>query len=189
VRDLLQNITLVVSANQLGIAGTNASSKPFLAPDGRTVVFQSFADDLADGDYNATRNIFLLRLNAGDSDGDQRHDDWEMACFDTLGRDGTGDFDGDGHTDRQEFLAGTDPTNVGSVLRVITLEHAGSRDVTLFWAAAPGRTYRVQYKEAVNDPAWTELPGTVRYQGNTASLVDSPGTPRPHRFYRVMLVQ
>jgi Tol biopolymer transport system component len=188
VRDLLQGITLVVSANHLGSAGTNASSKPFLAPDGRTVVFQSFADDLADGDYNATRDIFLLRLNAGDSDGDQMHDDWEMAYFDTLNRDGTLDFDSDGRNDRQEFLAGTDPTNAGSVLRVITLEHAATGSITIFWAAAPGRTYRVQYKNEAEDPTWLDSSGIVRINGRTASLVDSPAPFRSHRFYRVMLL-
>lgn len=187
VRDLLQGITLVVSANHLGIAGTNASSKPVLAPDGRTVVFQSFASDLVDGDYSDTRDLFLLRLNAGDSDGDQMHDDWEMAFFDTLDRDGAGDFDGDGRTDRQEFLAGTDPTNAGSVLRVITLEHVTGRYTRIFWAAAPGRTYRVQYKNAVDDTAWIDLSGTVRFNGSTASFVDSPAPTRSHRFYRVML--
>jgi Tol biopolymer transport system component len=188
VRDLLQGITLVVSANHLGSAGTNASSKPFLAPDGRTVVFQSFADDLADGDYNATRDVFLLRLNAGDSDGDLLHDDWEMAYFDTLDRDGTLDFDGDSRTDRQEFVAGTDPTNAGSVLRVITLEHAATGSITIFWAAAPGRTYRVQYKNEAEDPTWLDSSGIVRINGRTASLVDSPAPFRSHRFYRVMLL-
>jgi hypothetical protein len=187
VRDVLQGITLVVSANPLGLAGTNASSKPVLAPDGRTVVFQSFASDLVDGDYNDTRDLFLLRLNAGDSDGDQMHDDWEMAFFDTLDRDGAGDFDGDGRTDRQEFLAGTDPTNAGSVLRVITLTQDGSRNTTVFWAAAPGRTYKVQYKNTVEDTGWIDLSGTVRFNGSTASFVDSPAPTRSHRFYRVML--
>jgi hypothetical protein len=60
----------------------------------------------------------VLRLGL---DGDGMDDDWEMAHFGTLDRDGTGDFDGDGHTDLEEFLAGTDPTNSGSILRAMLL--------------------------------------------------------------------
>ena len=37
-------------------------------------------------------------------------DDWEITHFGSLERDGTEDFDGDGITDLNEFLYGTDPT-------------------------------------------------------------------------------
>lgn len=37
-----------------------------------------------------------------DSDADQLDDNWEIAQFGTLARDGTGDFDGDGLSDRAE---------------------------------------------------------------------------------------
>jgi len=37
----------------------------------------------------------VLRLSHGDSDGDGLPDGWELAYFNTLERDGTGDFDGD----------------------------------------------------------------------------------------------
>ena len=37
-------------------------------------------------------------------------DAWEMQHFGSLDRDGTGDFDGDGIKDLQEYLRGTDPT-------------------------------------------------------------------------------
>ena len=44
------------------------------------------------------------------SDGDALPDEWEFAHFGGLGRDGTGDFDGDGLSDFDEWRAGTDPT-------------------------------------------------------------------------------
>src|SRR5260370_18505648 len=50
------------------------------------------------------------------------------------GRD-TGDFDGDGVTDLQEFLAGTDPTNRGSVLRVMTLTCVYGGSAAILWSA------------------------------------------------------
>ncbi len=44
-----------------------------------------------------------------DSDGDQMDDAWEMSNFGDLSRGGSGDADGDGFTDLEEFLQGTDP--------------------------------------------------------------------------------
>src|SRR5690606_4633564 len=44
-----------------------------------------------------------------DTDGDGMDDAWEMEHFGTLDRDGSGDFDGDGRTDLEEFQDGTDP--------------------------------------------------------------------------------
>jgi len=83
--------------------------KPVLGGDGRTVLFQSFASDLVAQDFNNNRDIFVLRLGSGDSDGDGLDDDWELAYFGTLARDGTGDFDGGGQTDLAEYRAGTNP--------------------------------------------------------------------------------
>lgn len=49
-----------------------------------------------------------------DSDGDGLPDTWELLFFGGFGRDGSGDFDGDGHTDAEEFAAGTDPADPAS---------------------------------------------------------------------------
>ena len=48
---------------------------------------------------------------AFDSDNDGMADVWEMAVFSTLGRDGSADDDGDGFTDREEYVNGTDPND------------------------------------------------------------------------------
>ena len=122
VSDRVARVTYCLSHNWAGTAtGNRLSSSPVLSPDGRTVAFQSFASDLVPGDYNDTRDVFVVSLAGPDSDGDGLDDDWEVAYFNDLSRDGTGDFDGDGASDAQEFRAGTDPTNAGSVFRVLTL--------------------------------------------------------------------
>lgn len=45
------------------------------------------------------------------SDGDALPDEWEFRTFGSLDRDGSGDFDGDGLADADEFASGTDPTD------------------------------------------------------------------------------
>lgn len=46
-----------------------------------------------------------------DADGDQMADSWEVQYFGQFGRDGTEDLDGDGLCDRDEYRAGSNPTN------------------------------------------------------------------------------
>ena len=188
-RDLLLNQTILLSRSMNGAAGNGLSSKPVLAPDGRTVAFQSFASDLVPGDYNTTRDIFVARLPGFDSDGDGLDDDWEIAYFNTLNRDGSGDYDSDGQTDRHEFLAGTDPTNNGSVLRVITIARASGGPVTLLWSAVPGKLYSVQFKDDVTSSNWTTLAQNIRASSNAASTLDSTTSGIGNRFYRVLLQQ
>ena len=75
-------VFLICGCLPAGTASANAtSSKPILGADGRTVIFNSFASDLVDRDFNANRDIFALRLGAGDADGDGLVDDWEMTYF------------------------------------------------------------------------------------------------------------
>ncbi len=63
----------------------------------------------SDGALQATRDVTIRVNTAKDTDGDGMDDEWEMRYFGTLDRDGTGDFDRDGISDRDEFLMATDP--------------------------------------------------------------------------------
>jgi hypothetical protein len=59
--------TVLLSATANGLAGDAMSTSPVLAPDGRTVVFQSYASDLTAGDFNRDQDVFLLRLPGPES--------------------------------------------------------------------------------------------------------------------------
>ena len=138
------------------------------------------------GDYNYRRDVFVLRLGGPDTDGDGMDDDWEMAYFGTLDRDGKGDFDNDGQTDLQEFQAGTDPTNNGSILRATTLTSGSGGVSKIVWNAAPGRKYQVQFRDDLASSGWQTIPGVTVANGTTAALIDNSAASR--RFYRVLLV-
>ena len=116
-------------------------------------------------------------------------DDWEMAYFGDLSRDGSGDFDGDGLSDLAEFRAGTNPTENASIFRAFTLSSSNPVDsLVVLWNAVPGRTYRVQYKNGIEDQDWTDLPGDVVAASATGLKLDSTTQAAVKRFYRVMVL-
>ncbi len=156
-----------------------------LAADGRTVVFESSASDLAVNDFNANPHLFLARLGIGDSDGDGMDDDWEMTYFGNLSHDGTGDTDGDGLTDLQEYQAGTNPTNNTSVLRCLTVT-AATNGATVYWSAVPGRSYRIEYKNSLSDADWKVLVDAVPANSAMGSVLDEAASLASQRYYRVV---
>jgi YD repeat-containing protein len=145
---------------------------------------QSFAYDNAG---NLLQNQTIVPAGGNDTDGDGLDDAWEQSYFGTLNRDGSGDFDGDGFIDRNEFLAGTDPTNAASLLRLGLPQLAGN-STTIQWQSVSGKTYRVQYKDTLSTASWNNISGDITAGGNVASKVDSTPPTQGHRYYRVVLV-
>ncbi len=66
------------------------------------------------------------------------------------------DTDGDGMTDYAEFIAGTDPTNPASNLRILK-SFVSNGVMTLQWSAIPGRIYQVQSSTNLMDWAPVSL--------------------------------
>jgi hypothetical protein len=64
----------------------------------------------SDGALEDKKRAALMINSLSDTDGDGMPDSWELRYFNTLDRDGQGDFDGDGLSDLDEFLHGKDPT-------------------------------------------------------------------------------
>jgi subtilisin family serine protease len=87
------------------------------------------------------------RLNLArsvDADGNGLPDWWEQQYFDHLtGTNPNTDPDLDGASNLAEFLAGTDPTNANSALRLSLPSAGGAGGAVLAWPAAAGRYYRL----------------------------------------------
>jgi hypothetical protein len=68
-----------------------------------------------------------------DSDSDGLEDAWELEYFENLDRDGNGDNDGDGYSDRQEYEAGTDPTDPHRIFPNPPKRPSSSRADSTWW--------------------------------------------------------
>jgi Tol biopolymer transport system component len=183
-RDALSNSNVLISSGLQGTAANSHARPVALSADGGTVVIQSAATDLVDGDFNDRMDVFVLQPGLGDSDNDQLDDDWEMAYFSDLSRNGQGDFDADGATDFAEFLAGTDPGNSGSVFRVLAVTSVGSGVRKIIWSGNPARRYAVEFKNDINAVGWTAVNDITVWEGSTASVTDYTANSSPRRYYR-----
>ena len=189
LRDLRSQTIFLLSRNPANTQGGDAlSANAQISFDGSTVAFESFAGNLVAGDYNQSKDVFVLRLGAGDSDNDGMDDAWELTYFGSLARNGTGDFDSDGVSDLDEFRAGTDPTDQGSAMRALALFSLSSGETKVMWSSVPGKTYRVQYTDSVLNPEWHVLVGDITATSSTSEKQDTTSAGIARRFYRVLLV-
>lgn len=96
--------------------------------------------------------------STADTDGDGILDSWEIAQFGNLTTaTATSDTDGDGSSDRSEFLAGTDPKDPASSLRITSVVRSANGDVTLTWPSTAGKTYRLTTSTTLQSGSWTPL--------------------------------
>jgi hypothetical protein len=97
----------------------------------------------------------------------------------TLLLEPSGDYDHDGMSNTAEDLAGTNPLDSNSVLRILSLAD-GNR---LTWSSVSSRTYRVW---STCDLTANSMPvsGVVTASGPTATYLD-PTTTNSGKFYRI----
>ena len=98
--------------------------------------------------------------------------------------DASGDLDNDGMSNRAEYLAGTDPTNSLSYLRIE--ENIVSGLSAVQFAAISNRTYSVQFTDSLGTSPWVKLADVPARSTNF--VVELPDLKwATNRYYRVVL--
>jgi hypothetical protein len=95
------------------------------------------------------------------------------------------DPDGDGLTNAQEFIAGTDPQDVQSCLKVEQIT-AGLGACTLRFTAVSNRTYSVLYRDTLPGSSWFKLADLPARTTNRVAVVPDNGPNGSQRFYRLV---
>jgi len=80
------------------------------------------------------------------------------------------------------------PNDPAFGFRITRITTTSGVSAVIEWNSVAGKTYRVQYKNSLSAPAWSDLPGDVTATTNTASKVDTTIAGVTQRFYRVALV-
>ncbi len=121
-----------------------------------------------------------------DDNADGLPDDWQALHFGSnpaLWPLPSADSDGDGVTDREEFLAGTDPRSAASVLK--TRLTSSPQGVILSWNSRSGAFYQAQYSTSLKE--WADIGAPRLAAGSTDSIPvgDLPN----NAYYRVNLLR
>lgn len=149
------------------------------------VVFTSDDQQGATNSVATNTTVIVVPL---DFDGDGLPDDWEIASFANLTNGPAGDYDEDGISNGDEYLAGTSANSSSSYFRVQTVvQSSGSTNRIITVPTVAGRRYRIFYANGTygNAPAWTSFGNTnngfgVWFETNAAgserSFVDDETT-------------
>jgi hypothetical protein len=178
--------------NSLVVAGATASTLPLAPVDASQAgIYQVVVTNSVGMVASAPAELKVIGL---DSDGDGIPDSWMLQYFDHptgLAIDHSraqDDADGDGMSNLQEFLAGTNPLDAQSSLklRAQAVNPATGRPQFAFTAIA-GVGYTLQYCDNLGSGIWIKLRDYPADPTTRTVIVNDPGAANsPARFYRLL---
>ena len=101
--------------------------------------------------------------------------------------DASRDADGDGFTNLQEFLAGTNPNQGTSVLKITQVQLLGN-DVHIRFEGVSGKRYRLERIDGMGKDGWTSVLEFKVGLGRNIDLIDSVSPEASSRVYRVRVL-
>lgn len=96
------------------------------------------------------------------------------------------DPDNDGMNNYAEYIAGTAPTNVASLLKILSVNRT-SNTATVQWLSVNGKRYQLAFRTNLFSGGWTNLGSIVTATGTNTSFNDTTAT-NSFRSYRLQVL-
>jgi hypothetical protein len=140
---------------------------------------------------NAVAYVQTDTISPGTSAPDGLPIAWLLTYFGTTNVNVNADPTGKGMTIAQDYLAGTNPTDSNSVLRITEGSFSsGGTNVMLTWNSVATRYYYIQKITRLSSPVWTDSGlGLVSPSAGSITAAGFTDTNAPMRFYRVQTVR
>jgi hypothetical protein len=124
-----------------------------------------------------------------DNDRDGMPDVWEEAAgLSPFIDDADADADGDGLSNLQEYLAGTNPLDPSSFLKLNAA--SSTNGLRLTFQAIAGRSYTIEYCDALGTGQWNRLTNiAAQVADHGVAVSDIPPAGADGRFYRLKTPQ
>jgi|SRR5665213_1401559 len=118
---------------------------------------------------------------------------WLLTNFGTTNVNANADPDGDGMSNMQEYLAGTDPNNPNDSLKITAIGVnfvSGNDNDTLTWISHPTRQYQVQENTNLVSGAWENAGSLFSPDSGMSTMrILQLSSPASQRFFRVQAIQ
>ena len=168
---------LIVTTNGSGNA-TISANLPVIVAAGRQI--SATATSQATGDTSGFSNRIAVTSTDGDNDGlPNAYENATPGLNAANPADANLDNDGDGFTNLQEFIAGTNPNDATS--RLITTGVVAGTDFQISFGTVLGKIYRVERSETLT--SWS--PVAIHVSGTGANVQMAFPISGQHQFFRV----